>query len=73
MDQYEDLFAELEQRRLAAPAEAGTGRPFPASLDQFQAFHAAIQAILLVFKHQQLNLWMGCPKLLGLVPLYGVS
>ena len=40
MDQYEDLFAELEQRRLAAPAEAGTGRPFPASLDPVQAFHA---------------------------------
>ena len=38
MDQYEALFAELEERRLAAPAEAGSGRAMPASLDPVQAF-----------------------------------
>ena len=40
MNQYEELFAELEQRRLAAPAEAKRGRPMPASLDPVQAFEA---------------------------------
>ena len=38
MDQYEALFAELEQRRLAAPPEAGRARAMPASLDPVQAF-----------------------------------
>ena len=38
MNQYEELFFELEQRRLAAPAEARTPRPLPASLDPVQAF-----------------------------------
>ena len=38
MDQYEALFADLEQRRLAAPVEACIGRPMPASLDPVQAF-----------------------------------
>ena len=38
MDQYESLFADLEQRRLAAPPEASMGRPMPASLDPVQAF-----------------------------------
>ena len=40
MNQYEALFAELEQRRLAAPIEARRGKPMPASLDPVQAFHA---------------------------------
>ena len=40
MNQYEELFAELSQRRLAAPPEAKKGRSMPASLDPVQAFQA---------------------------------
>ena len=40
MNQYEALFAELAQRRLAAPAEARRGQPMPASLDPVRAFKA---------------------------------
>ena len=40
MNKYEALFAELAQRRLAAPAEARRGRAMPASLDPVQAFQA---------------------------------
>ena len=40
MNQYQELFAELEQRRLAAPPESRRGRPVPASLDPVQAFQA---------------------------------
>ena len=39
MGHYEALFAELEQRRLAAPAEAGKRQPIPASLDPVHAFN----------------------------------
>ena len=40
MNQYQELFADLEQRRLAAPPESRRGRPLPASLDPVQAFQA---------------------------------
>ena len=40
MNQYEELFAELEQRRLSAPLESRQGRPMPATLDPVRAFHA---------------------------------
>ena len=40
MDQYEELFAELEERRLAAPLEAKRGNPMPASMDPVKAFNA---------------------------------
>ena len=38
MNKYEELFVELEQRRLSAPAEARKGKPLPASLDPVKAF-----------------------------------
>ena len=38
MNQYQELFAELHQRRLGAPAEARKGKPVPASLDPVRAF-----------------------------------
>ena len=38
MNQYEELFAELEQLRSAAPSGARMGRPVPASIDPVQAF-----------------------------------
>ena len=38
MNQYEELFAELEQLRSAAPSGARKSRPVPASIDPVQAF-----------------------------------
>ncbi|TCD58120.1 glycosyltransferase [Synechococcus sp. BS55D] len=40
MDQYEALFAELEQRRQAAPPEASRAGRYPVSLDPVRAFRA---------------------------------
>ena len=65
MDQYEALFAELEQRRLAAPAEAGTGRPMPASLDPVQAFQVYPSHKSQIFCWQRTSLgslWTVCQK-----------
>ena len=66
MNQYEELFAELEQRRLAAPAEAEEVDPMPASLDPVQAFqaypsHPSHPNHLLV-KKQPPNSWRICQK-----------
>ena len=40
MNRYQELFSELEQRRLAAPSVARKGRPMPTSLDPVQAFES---------------------------------
>ena len=65
MNQYEALFAELAQRRSAAPAEARRGRSMPASLDPVQAFSPipAIPPKPLQATSQPQNPWTACPKL----------